>query len=143
MHLPKSIAFLLSGVVAGLAFVISCGDNWHLGTDAAIDASKIADAAPACDCPAAEPPLADRLVWTSVHNVVQPNGLGFVNILCPAGTRPISGSCTVNDPAPLKNVILVQSGFIDNPPAWRCGYRSNEPTLLLYTIAALCLRTTP
>jgi hypothetical protein len=143
MHVAKSILLMLSGATAGIAFVISCGDNWHLGADAAVDAPKTSDAAPVCDCPAAEPPLDDRLVVTDVLDVLGGNGQRSIQILCPAGARPISGSCTVDGPFADKDVILRQSGFVDDPPSWRCSYRNNEPTTITFRVAVLCLKPAP
>jgi hypothetical protein len=145
MYIAKSILLILSGATVGIAFVISCGDNWHLVADAAVDAPKASNAAPVCDCPAAQPLLAGRLVEQSVFWSIDGNRQGSSNLYCPPDTLPISGSCTVAEPSPDKDVILresgfIESGFIVNQPAWRCSYRNNEPTAILYKIAVSCLR---
>ena len=57
MHVARSLLLLRTGAISGIAFVLSCGDNLSVRADAAIDALKAPDAAPICDCPAAEPPL--------------------------------------------------------------------------------------
>jgi hypothetical protein len=138
MHIAKSILLMLSGATAGIAFVISCGDNWHPGADAA-DAPNAPDA-PVCDCPAAEPPLAGRLVVVEMFEPVDGNSQRSTNLFCPPGARLISGSCTVAEFFPNKDVILKESGFIDNPPGWRCSYGNNEPAQITYRVAALCLK---
>jgi hypothetical protein len=138
MHVAKSILLMLSGVTAGIAFMISCGDNWHSGADAA-DAPKTPDATPACDCPVAEPPLAGRLVVVDVLELVDGNSQRSTNLSCPPGAQVISGSCAVDNPIPDKNVTLKESGFIQNPPGWRCSYSNNETSQITYRVAALCL----
>ena len=144
MHVAKSILLLLSGATAGIAFVISCGDNLHLSADAAIDAPKIADAAPVCDCPAAEPPLAGRFVVFSQLRVIAGNDTSTQGVECPAGMQLISGSCTTDFINPIRNVTLQQSGFFEMPPAaWNCMFRNNEATPVTIRVSVICLRPTP
>ena len=152
MHLAKSILLLLGGAVAGITFVISCGDNLRLGTDAAIadapkvtDAPKALDAAPACDCPAAEPPLAGRFVVVSQTQVIPPNARSGQGALCPVGSMAISGSCTLDVVNPVWNVTLEQSGFYEMPPAaWNCFFRNNEPAASVKVRASvICLKPAP
>src|SRR5215203_5938734 len=109
MHIAKSILLLLSGAISGVAFVISCGDNLHLSADAAIDAPKTIDAAPVCDCPAAEPPLAGRFVVFSQLLTIAGNDTGVQGVPCPVGMQLISGSCTTNFINPIRDVTLQQS----------------------------------
>ena len=96
MHIAKSILLLLSGATAGIAFVISCGDNWHLSADAAVDATadapKTPDAAPVCDCPAAEPPIAGRLYFDSGIAVVDGYQEQSVGICVPRARSPSRGA---------------------------------------------------
>jgi len=152
MHVPKSVLFLLSGATAGISFVISCGDNWHLGADAAVDATvdapKTPDAAPVCDCPAAEPPLAGRLVINSGVFAVGGNQDESTTKLCPPGSIPISGSCKLDTSIffPERDVILREAGFIYHPlgdSGWRCTVHNNESTLVLYEIFVMCLKPAP
>ena len=144
MNIAKSMFLVLSGVVAGIVFVLSCGDNLtaKATADAAVDAPTPLDAAPVCDCPAAEPPLANRLVLYDVLDVIDSNTEGGANILCPQGARPISGSCTVDGPLSSlhRNIVVKESGFRDNPLAWRCVYRNNESTSVTFRTAVLCLK---
>lgn len=147
MHITRSVLLLLSGAMAGIAFILSCGDNLSIkaNADAAIDAPKAPDAAPVCDCPAAEPPLANRLVMTSGHGILGPNWWGASGIYCPPGAQPISGSCTIDGPYSNKDVILTESGFLFDTygAGWRCSFHNNEPTQFTYTVAVLCLKPAP
>lgn len=145
MHVAKSILLTLSGAAAGIAFVISCGDNWHLGVDAAVDAPKTPDAAPVCDCPASEPPLTGRLMVDSVIMTVGGNEEGSASVLCPPGAIPISGSCKLDTPIflPRRDVILREAGFVYNSPGWRCTVHNNESTMINYEIFVLCLKPGP
>ena len=144
MHVAKSILLLLSGATAGIAFVISCGDNWRLKADAAIDAPKSVDAAPVCDCPAAEPPLAGRLEVFSGTQVIAGNDTGLQGRACPAGTQLISGSCTTDFINPIRDVTLQQSGFFGMPPVgWECLFRNNEATPVTIRVSVICLKPAP
>ena len=144
MHVAKTVLLLLSGATAGIAFVISCGDNLHLSADAAIDGPKTADAAPVCDCPAAEPPLAGRFVVVSQLQVIAGNDTGGQAAACPMGSLAISGSCTTDLFNPIRNVTLQQSGIFDVlPTAWHCFFRNNEATPVTIRVSVLCLKQTP
>jgi hypothetical protein len=144
MNIARSMLLVLSGVVAGIGLVLSCGDN--LTAKATADAAVTApDAAAVCDCPAAEPPLANRLVLHDVLRLIDGNQEGATDIFCPVGAQPISGSCTVDGPLsdPRRDVVVKESGFSDKPLAWRCVYRNNESTSVLFRIAVLCLKPAP
>jgi len=143
MQVAKSLLLLLTGGAAGIAFVLSCGDNLHLGADAAVDAPRTVDAAPVCDCPAAEPPLAGRFVKISNVRTLPANGRTSQSVACPAGARLIMGSCRL-DTASLYNVVLEQSGL---PPAgtegWDCMFRNNESVAIDFRTTAICLLPAP
>ena len=137
--------------MAGIALVLSCGDNLSIkaNADAAIDAPKAPDAALECDCPAAEPPLANRWVVSSTLRPLGPNEASATGIYCPPGARPISGSCTVDSLYPNKDVILRESGFISGYSSefgmgWNCSFRNKEPTEeITYKVTVLCLKPAP
>ena len=144
MHVAKSILLLLSGATAGITLMLSCGDNLHLSADAAIDAPKTADAAPVCDCPAAEPPLAGRFVVFSQLQVIAGNDTGGQSVGCPVGMQLISGSCTTDFINPVRDVTLQQSGFFEMPPAaWNCMFRNNEATPVTIRVSVICLKPAP
>jgi len=52
MKITRAIPLIVAGVIAGIALVLSCGDDSLHNADAAV-----------CDCPTAEPPItASRIV---------------------------------------------------------------------------------
>ena len=123
-----------AGATFGVAFMLSCGDNHSL-----------ADAG--CDCPASEPPLAGRFVTASGGPATVPPNLDVpADAVCPAGSQLITGSCTTamdNDPKVL-NLVLLSSGFFDNPPAiptgWRCLFKNNGAMPIDVKATAICLK---
>ena len=132
--------------MAGIAFVLSCGDNLSVkaNADAAIDAPKAPDAAPICDCPAAEPPLSGRFVVVSNTATIPPNFPGGTGVVCPEGSQLVSGSCTQDNPnEPIWNLTLQQSGSW-GPGEWDCWFRNNELMVSVKIRAsATCLKLTP
>lgn len=144
MHVVRSALLLLRGEATGIVFMISCGDNWHLGADAAIDAPKTIDAAPVCDCPAVESPLAGRFVVASNVRTLPANGRLSEDIRCPAGMPLISGSCVVDNATMRFNVTLEQSGAEDVPPTtWGCAFHNYEPFPVSFRVSATCLKPAP
>jgi hypothetical protein len=136
---------MLSGAIAGFSFVLSCGDNWHLATDAAIDAPEVTDAPPVCDCPAAEPPLAGRFEVFSVTEVLAGNAMSGYSLAClTKGSQVISGSCTTDVATPIRDVTLQQSGFSSlQTVGWGCRFRNNEPTPVTIRFSVICLKPAP
>jgi hypothetical protein len=76
---------LVVGGVAGVALVVACDD------DAALPDARAADAA-TCNCPAAEPPLAGRIIYVEQ---TKPVGTGGVTARANCGLTGIAigGSC--------------------------------------------------
>jgi hypothetical protein len=144
MHVARSILLLMTGAGSGVAFVLSCGDNLSGRVDAAVDAPKAPDAAPICDCPAAEPPLAGRFVVVSNTRTLAAMGIGGNSALCPEGSQLISGSCTQDLVNPVPNLTLQQSGFYAiSPREWSCDFRNNEPFPVTIRASATCLMLAP
>jgi hypothetical protein len=147
MHVARSILLLMTGAASGIAFVLSCGDNLSVqaNADAAIDAPKVPDAAPTCDCPAAEPPLAGRFVVVSQTLTIAANDFGGQAALCPVGSQLLSGSCTQDLLNPYRNLTLQQSGFFDIAPggSWFCWFRNNEPFPVTIRVSVTCLKQAP
>lgn len=146
MNIAKSFILVMSGVVAGIGFVLSCGDNLtaKATADAAVDAPKGLDAAPVCDCPAAEPPLAGRFVVVSNTSTIAANDTGVGGAACPRGAYLITGSCTTDNPTTAFNVTVRESGFHDSPPtAWYCSWRNNESMAVDFRVSVICLKPTP
>ena len=146
MHVARSILLLMTGATSGIAFVLSCGDNLggNATADAAVDGPKAPDAAPNCDCPAAEPPLTGRFVRYSNTLTIEANNIGIQGAGCPVGSQLISGSCTQDLVNPVPNLTLRQSGFFEiSPNEWVCSFRNNEPFPVTIRVSAICLQPAP
>lgn len=126
MH--KSILSSLGGFALALVLLISCSDN---GMDNV-------DAQTACDCPAAEPPLAGRIVWVESDPVTvragEPEG---VSAFCPMGAILLGGSCDVVDSNAA--VTLNESTDEDQRRAWGCNFNNPSLTDADVVARAICL----
>jgi hypothetical protein len=131
MTLARSLALFISGVVTATIAIVACGD----------DSPEDVDAHAACDCPAAEPPLAGRIIQRSGDSEVEGMGGESVGAGCETGETLLSGSCTVPD---LPDVALVFSGIANGSSnAWACGWRNNGATPVTITATAICLQPAP
>jgi hypothetical protein len=128
MRLSSKLVILIAGMLAGVTFVLSCGDDSPSHADAAM-----------CDCPAAEPPIADRIMVVNNTSVVAANSRGGESAACPAGAVMLSGSCTTETINPLRDVTLEQSGFYANENGWHCEFKNNENTPVTIKVSARCL----
>jgi hypothetical protein len=125
--IPSGVRFA-AGVLAGVVLVLSCSDD----SPGQVDAG-------ACDCPAAEPPIAGRTVIVDQTQVIAANGSGGQGAVCPQGARLLSGSCTTADGIQVLNVTLQQSGFYTTEQAWTCQFKNNEATPVTIKASAICL----
>jgi hypothetical protein len=138
MRRTISIALTLAtGAAFGIAFVLSCSGDNHSQADAA------------CSCPASEPPLAGRFVtMVSSTTTIAAGTVDVGAVACPAGVQLISGSCTTAmlNPIPA-NLVLIESGFFDNPPTlpqgWSCWFKNNGATPIDVKATAICLKPAP
>jgi hypothetical protein len=128
MRVAYSAVRFVAGVLAGMALVLSCSDDSPGNVDAG-----------ACDCPAAEPPIAGRIVVIDVTQVAAANGLGIQSAGCPQGARLLSGSCTTAVDNPVRDVTLQQSGFYTTEQAWHCQFKNNEATPVTIKASVVCL----
>ena len=124
-----SLMSLIAGICAGIALVLSCGD----------DSPGRADAA-ACDCPAAEPPVAGRIAIVSNTRTIDANSSDGESVGCPDGAQLLSGSCTTANLNPVRDVTLMQSGFYAAEQGWHCDFRNNEATPVTIKVSAICLK---
>jgi hypothetical protein len=146
VRVAKALLLVLMGAIAGSVFVLSCGDNWHFATDAAIDVPQVIDALPACDCPAVEPPLAGRFVVYSNLRYIPGNDYGSQSVGCPVGMGmlQLSGSCTSDLSDPLQNMTLWRSGATDDLlSGWLCDFRNHDPTPVTMRVSVICLKPAP
>jgi hypothetical protein len=112
VSLKTPLACLASGF-AGIALVLACSD----------DAPPAADAAAVCDCPAAEPPLADRIVTIVGDAVDVPAGDDAQPALsCPEGAKLLSGGCDIGGLASPPNSRLYYSAKgSETAEGWGCA----------------------
>jgi hypothetical protein len=147
LNIVQSAVFLVAGGLTGFLFVLSCGDNWSAAPPRDGPAAP-PDVSTTCECPKAEPPLADRLVVVSNTRLVEPHSYYGGGIACPIGARVLTGSCSTVDDINALDVTLRESngGRGSLPPYyedWGCRMDNNEPTQVEFRTSALCLKATP
>lgn len=125
--IPSAVRFV-AGVLAGVVLVMSCSDD----SPGKVDAG-------ACDCPAAEPPIAGRVVIVDTTRVAAANSLEGTEAVCPQGARLLSGSCTTATVNPFRDVTLQQSGFYTTEQSWTCKFKNNEATPVTIKASVICL----
>jgi len=125
--MTKTAITLLIGAIAGAALVLACSD----------DAPPAADAAEVCDCPAAEPPLAGRIILSPEATVtIAANSRSGTLAGCPDGGTLIGGSCQLTS----GRATLEQSwANLNGAPAWDCSWENNEPGEATGSVKAICL----
>lgn len=112
----KTLATLLAGAVAATVMIVACSDDSPSDADAAV-----------CDCPAAEAPLAGRVMRVRGLDSDLPANSGTnASASCPAGALLLSGWCEiVNMPGTPPQAAIVNSGsspFEAN--TWQCTWRN-------------------
>lgn len=131
--MTKTPLYLLFGVVLGVGTVIACGD----------DSPGDADAA-ACDCPAAEPPLAERIVRSPLGSgtVTIPAGeFGAQSNSCPDGSTLLTGSCFQDTNPNGLAVYLLNAGFRAgaDPTTWSCYWHNTSAQAVEVRVDVVCL----
>lgn len=134
MTRASAFAILVCGLVAGIALVVACGDDSPGDVDAA-------DAA--CNCPAAEPPLAGRITRVRADNNLSAGGTGGASAFCPTGATALGGSCEVATTD--TNVVLLSSRFVPGTaPGYRCDWSTVNATMARTgTAEVVCLAPAP
>ena len=135
MKLSKTALVLAVGFVFGIAFALSCGDQSPSKADAATQQ---------CDCPAAEPPLAGRIVRVVTDGVVPSMVQAGPVATCEIGTILLSGGCLARSTDP-KYVLQSSTPAPDgtNPVAWACDYYNGTAAPVTSTAYATCLKPAP
>lgn len=123
----NSLVSLAAGMIVGAALVLSCSDDSPGNADAAT-----------CDCSAAEPAFAGRIMTIEQTAEVAANGSGYAIASCALGALRLTGSCTT---AMIRDVTLKQSGFYESGslPGWVCGFQNNETVPVTIKAAVVCL----
>lgn len=130
MPISRSLLLLAVGAVAGVAFVLSCGS----------ESPQTSDAATTCDCPAAEPPLAGRIVSVANTATIASGETGSQGASCPAGAIVLGGSCLSDDEGAVPDITLQQSGTYPESAAWLCQWHNNSPDPVVMRVAVTCLK---
>jgi hypothetical protein len=107
------LVYLAAGAVLGIGIVVACSDDAPSDADAAV-----------CDCPAAEPPLAGRVVLHTTSRALAPQSNEGGIRACDAGGTILTGGCRYELGS--QQITLTESGFDDTGMGWQC--RWNNPT---------------
>lgn len=137
----KSLATMIVGFLLGISAVLACNDDWPPRVDAAT----------ACDCPAAEPPIASRIVET-IRSITLPpssenngrNGGGFG---CPDNSILLTGGCTAGI-GQVPDIVIEQNSPTPITPtnrgnSWNCSWRNNTNQPVEARIIVRCLMAAP
>lgn len=119
----------LFGVVLGAGLVIACSDDSPGDADAAV-----------CDCPAAEPPLAGRIVAVKTQGEIAANSGGAVGAQCAPGATILGGGCSMMTP---DNRVVLREARIDRTvpaqPTYVCEWASPGAPANTGFAEAICL----
>ena len=130
MRVISSLVSLVAGVAAGTIMMLSCGDDSPGKVDAAT-----------CDCPAAEQPIAGRIMVVDQVQTIAANSRGLQSAKCPEDALRLSGSCTTAAINPRRDVLLEQSGFYNasDQVSWNCFFKNNEAAPVTIKASVTCL----
>ena len=128
MSIVRFASRVTTGLAVGVILLLSCAD----------DAPGQADAA-ACQCPAAEPPLAGRIQRVTNTSTILANDDGGVNAGCPDGALIIGGACATSPEAGVYNVVLQYSHQSDSGRVWVCRFHNNEAMPIDIRASVYCL----
>lgn len=118
-------------VAASIALVClaACADDAPAGVDAA------------CSCPAAEPPLAGRIVTVRDQRDIPGNQIGIAGPACPTGATVLGGGCRLMDSN--RGIYVREDGPADGGPAWLCVWDSSTPAPAVGIAEVICLVPAP
>ncbi|HSK01403.1 MAG TPA: hypothetical protein VK932_09185 [Kofleriaceae bacterium] len=130
MRITSYLSLLIVGMFMGGVSVLSCDS----GSPGNVDAAT-------CDCPAAEPPLAERIMVVNQTQTIPANSRGGQGAACPQGALRLEGSCTTAELNPLRDVTLEQSGIYqpNDLRGWNCFFKNNEATPVTIKVSIVCL----
>jgi hypothetical protein len=130
MRAATSLVAFVTGMISVAILSLSCSDNSVNNVDAAT-----------CDCPAAEPPLASRIMVVSQTADIPANDRGGTGAKCPQGALRLEGSCTTVDINPDRAITLEQAGFYqpNDLGGWECKFKNNEAVPVTVKASVVCL----
>ena len=123
----KTLVLVLLGAAGATAFILSCSD----------DAPDDVDAAAACDCPDAEPPLAGRIVRATANGPIEANSPATAQVVCPTGATLLSGTCALEENAPDITLNFTEAGT--DLPGFVCGWNNPTNDANTMIVTAICL----
>ncbi|MBP9166840.1 MAG: hypothetical protein KBG48_05610 [Kofleriaceae bacterium] len=129
----KTLATLIAGALSATVLIVACSDDSPTEADAAV-----------CDCPAAEPPLAGRVMRVrGLDDVLAPGGTANASAQCPAGSILLHGWCDeVQEAGTQPTIAITKAGaFADQPNYWTCVYKNYSvggPNTIVHA-EAVCL----
>ena len=127
------IAATFFGACFGVALVVACSDDSPGDADAAV-----------CDCPAAEAPLAGRIVSVRAQGNITANGGGAASAQCAVGGTILGGSC---EQMSLDAQVVLLAARIDRTtptaPVFVCEWWNSGSTAGLAFAEAICLMPAP
>jgi len=130
MQFTRAIPLVAAGLFAGIALVLSCGDDSPHKADAAV-----------CDCPTAEPPInAARIVQLEMPFTVPANDRGGAGAACPIDAVLLSGGCAAAV-GQVPQIILEQSE--PEGLGWHCDWRNPTNAPIEVRAIARCLKPAP
>lgn len=129
MRDSNSIFILGLGFIAGIVLVLSCGNDSPHRADAGDAAS--------CNCPAAEPPLATRIIEATKPLIVPGNSKQQLqSVVCPLNAIVINGGCSAQGGQPA-DIVLEQS--VPGMYGWSCSWRNPSNSDISVFVVAHCL----
>jgi hypothetical protein len=136
MRLSTTIAILFMGLVVGVVFVVSCGDD---KSPAAVDAAV------QCDCPSSEPPLTGRIVRVATDQSVPSMLFSGPVVFCERPAIVLSGGCFArsSDPKYILNSSFPVPAGDANPIGWACNFYNGTAAAVTSTAYVTCLKPAP
>lgn len=131
MKTPSWFVASIAGAHFATTLILACGAD-DSPTDARTDGGT-------CDCPAAEPPLAGRIVRVSATVSVVPGGPSSVGNLCPTGSALLGGGCKLADNVSDPTYHLINAGSNGNQSGFVCTWPNNGAATRDGIAEAFCL----
>ncbi len=131
MKTGSLFAAAVTGAFFATTLILACGDD-DSPTDARSDAGT-------CTCPAAEPPLAGRIVRVVGTQNVAGGGVGGTGVLCPTGSTLLGGGCKLADNVSDPLFHLINAGTNGDGSGYRCTWQNSNSSGRDVIAEAFCL----
>ena len=129
MKTRSLFAAAITGALFARALTLACGDS---PADARADAG-------ACDCPAAEPPLAGRITRVTGTQSLTQGGVGAAQALCPGGSTLLGGGCKLADNVSDPLFHLINAGTNGDGSGYACFWQNSNSVARDGIAEAFCL----